>query len=113
LALSHSIVELEGLVNIPIVRQINLEEYELISGYLEYFAYAQASKMSSKIPDRISVFIADKKSLAAVTQQLEILQAIEYIEPSSVLPNPKSDNVNLTMFSRVCESGILKPRWQD
>jgi hypothetical protein len=108
LALSHSIVELEGLVNIPIVRQINLEEYELISGYLEYFAYAQASKMSSKIPDRISVFIADKKSLAAVTQQLEILQAIEYIEPSSVLLNSKSDNVQQSLRIGNLETSLAK-----
>jgi len=60
-ALAHTVIELGGLVNIPIVQLSGIEEYDLISGHLEYFAYRKALEFSPALPDRLTVFIADKK----------------------------------------------------
>ena len=76
-ALANTIIDLGGLVNIPVVQQINLEDYELISGHLEYYAYLKAVQINSKLPDRLTVFISNKKNEAAINKQLEILETID------------------------------------
>ena len=76
-ALAHTVIELGGLVNIPIVQLSGIEEYDLISGHLEYFAYLKALEFSPALPDRLMVFIADKKNEAPIRSQLSILGQIK------------------------------------
>jgi hypothetical protein len=86
-ALANTIINLGGLVNVPVVQQISVDEYELISGYLEYYAYLKAREIDPRLPDRITAFVSNTKNQAAIHQQLEILQAIE---------NPKQDSSQST-----------------
>lgn len=76
-ALANTIIDLGGLVNVPVVQQIGVDEYELISGFLEYYAYLKAHELNPRLPDRITVFVSNTKNQAAIRQQLEILQVIE------------------------------------
>ncbi|GAA6624095.1 hypothetical protein [Scytonema sp. NUACC26] len=76
-ALANTIVDLGGLVNIPVVQKINIDDYQLISGFLEYYAYLKARELNPRLPDRITVFISNNKNQAAIRQQLEILQTLE------------------------------------
>lgn len=85
-ALANTIIDLGGLVNIPVVQQINLEDYELISGHLEYYAYLKAVQINSKLPDRLTVFISNKKNKAAISKQLEILETIENTQKGTPAP---------------------------
>lgn len=97
-ALANTIIDLGGLVNIPVVQQINLEDYELISGHLEYYAYLKAVQINSKLPDRLTVFISNKKNKAAISKQLEILETIENTQkdvPTSVSTVTNSSEVDL------------------
>lgn len=61
-ALARAVIELGGLINIPIVQLTGVDEYDLISGHLEYFAYRKALELSPALPDRLTVFIANKKT---------------------------------------------------
>jgi hypothetical protein len=61
-ALANTIIQIEGSINIPIVYQINIDEYELIGGYIGYLAYRRAYEIRPSIPDRLVVFVADKKN---------------------------------------------------
>lgn len=97
-ALANTIVDLGGLVNIPVVQQINLDDYELISGHLEYYAYLKAIKINSSLPDRLTVFISNKKNKTAISKQLEIFQTIENTHkdvPTSVSTVANSSEVDL------------------
>jgi len=76
-ALANTIIDLGGLVNVPVVQQISVDEYELISGYLEYYAYLKAREINFRVPDRMTVFVSNNKNQAAIRQQLEILDVIE------------------------------------
>jgi signal recognition particle subunit SEC65 len=76
-ALANSISDLGGLVHIPVVKQITIDEYELISGYLEYYAYRKAREVNPRLSEQIEVFIADSKNHSVIQKQLEILQSIE------------------------------------
>lgn len=79
-ALANTILDLDGLINLPVVQQVSLDNYELISGYLEYYAYLKAREINPRLLDRITVFVANDKNQAAIGQQLEILQTIEKTE---------------------------------
>ena len=95
-ALANTIIDLGGLVNIPVVQQINLEDYELISGHLEYYAYLKAIQLNSKLPDRLTVFISNKKNEAAINKQLEILETIENTQKdTSVTAVANSSEIDL------------------
>lgn len=89
-ALANTIIDLGGLVNVPVVQQIGVDEYELISGYLEYYAYVKAYELNPRLPDRITVFVSNTKNQAAIRQQLEILQVIE--APQQNLPQSTNSN---------------------
>jgi hypothetical protein len=89
-ALAHTIVDLDGLVTIPVVQSQGIDEYELLSGYLAYFAYRQARELSPQLPDRLSVFIASKKNTIAITRQIESLQLIQASTPNSATSSDSS-----------------------
>jgi signal transduction histidine kinase len=86
-ALAHTIIDLDGIVAIPVVRSVGIDEYELISGDLAYFAYLKARELSDKLPDRLSVFIANKKTDAAISRQLESLQLIQQTAAATFHPD--------------------------
>lgn len=95
-ALANTIIKLGGLINIPIVQQVDIEEYELISGYLEYYAYRKACETNPHLPDRMMVFIANYKNQAGIQQQLEVLQAIESTQKDlSQILTPNQSEVSL------------------
>jgi hypothetical protein len=85
-ALAHAIIQLNGLLKVPVVRVLGIDEYELVSGYLEYYAYLKAQEISPKIADRMTVFILTSKNQKAIEKQLEVYQAIE-----GSMVNPKVD----------------------
>jgi hypothetical protein len=95
-ALANTIINLGGLVNVPVVQQVSVDDYELISGYLEYYAYLKAREINPRLPDRITVFVSNTKNQAAIRQQLEILQVIEDTKQnSSQSTTPKGSEIDL------------------
>jgi hypothetical protein len=97
-ALANTIIDLGGLVNVPIVQKKGIDEYELISGYMEYYAYLKACEINPRLPDRMTVFVADKKNQVAIRQQLEILQFIEntsQFSSQSTTQNPSEVNLQI------------------
>ncbi len=71
-ALAHAIVEAQGLLSIPLVRQIDLENYELISGEFEFNAYLKALEFDVNLPERIGVYIVNPKEEAVARKQIEL-----------------------------------------
>jgi hypothetical protein len=69
-ALANSIVELGGLLRPPVLRILGIDEYEVISGHMEFYAYLQARQFDHTLPDRLTALIVDKKQEAAVQKQL-------------------------------------------
>ncbi len=95
-ALANTIIDLGGLVNVPVVEEISLDEYELISGNLEYYAYLRAIQINSSLPDRLAVFISNKKNKKAISKQLEILETIENTQRNiTVSAVPKNSELDL------------------
>jgi hypothetical protein len=41
-ALANTITQLKGLVHPPILKTVGIDQYELLSGHLEFYAYLQA-----------------------------------------------------------------------
>ncbi len=74
--LAHAIASGGGLIQVPVVRQIDLETYELVQGYFEYQAYLNAREIDPKLPDRIRVFVITKKNEKAIQQQIEVFQTL-------------------------------------
>jgi len=78
--LAHAIASVGGLIQVPVVKPIDMETYELIHGYFEYQAYLKAREIDPKLPDRIRVFVMTKKSEKAIQQQLEAFETLSAIE---------------------------------
>jgi hypothetical protein len=69
-SLANSIIDLRGLLRPPILRSVGIDEYELLSGQLEFYSYLQARKFDESLPDRLTAFIVDKKHEDAIKKQL-------------------------------------------
>ncbi|NEP13028.1 MAG: hypothetical protein F6K14_23050 [Symploca sp. SIO2C1] len=104
-ALANTIIDLSGLVNVPVVQQMSVDEYELISGYLEYYAYLKACEFNPRLPDRITVFISNTKNREAIRKQLEILQVIEDT-PQNLSQSTTSNNSQINLQIENLESSI-------
>jgi hypothetical protein len=96
-ALANTIIQLRGLVSLPVVRQLAIDEYELISGQLEFQAYSQAQKMDDSLPDRIMAFLANDETEQPIYQQQKILSTITGKSTTSVASSSSSlDASNLS-----------------
>ncbi len=90
-AIAHSIAELEGLVRIPVVKPLGIDEYELVDGYLEYYAYKAARELNPNLPDRITVFVMKPSNEKAILEQLEVDRQIAQIEQPSTKNQNETD----------------------
>jgi hypothetical protein len=88
--LANSIVELRGLLHPPVLRTVGIEEYEVLSGQLEFYAYLQARKFDDSLPDRLTVLIVDKKNETAVQKQLAV------IAPAANSSNQPGSSIDLS-----------------
>ena len=73
-AIAHEIVELKGLLSVVLVRKVDLENYAIVSGHLEYFSYLKALEFDKTLPDRIGVFIVDSEEVSTVKGQIDNLK---------------------------------------
>jgi hypothetical protein len=109
-AVAHSIAKLEGLVRIPAVRSLGIDEYELVDGYLEYYAYEAARKLNPNLPDRITVFVMKPSNEQAILEQLEVYRQIAQIEQPSTKTQDETDENLALRFSNLesrIDSGFM------
>lgn len=92
-ALAHAIVETQGLLSIPLVKQIDLENYELISGDLEFNAYLKALEFNKNLPGRISVYIVNPKEEDVARRQVKLTRP-----PTEHGPVPPIQYLNLSLL---------------
>jgi hypothetical protein len=76
-ALARKILHLEASIHIPVVRSRGIDEYELVSEHLSYYAYLKARELNSELPDRLMVFIMNAKNEADILGQLEVTAKIQ------------------------------------
>jgi hypothetical protein len=91
--LANTIVNLRGLLHLPVLYSLGIEEYELISGHTEFYAYLKAREFDDSLPDRITVLVADKKNEADVQKQLQT--AVPVSKPVTSGSNEAIDFSNL------------------
>ncbi|MCY7284599.1 MAG: hypothetical protein LH679_14450 [Cyanobacteria bacterium CAN_BIN43] len=75
-ALARKILHLEASIHIPVVRSLGIDEYELVSEHLVYYAYLKARELDENLPDRLMVFIMDAKNEADIRAQLDVTAKI-------------------------------------
>ncbi len=73
-AIAHEIVKLQGLLSVVLVRKVDLENYAIVSGHLEYFAYLKALEFDQTLPDRIGVFILEPELVSLAKNQIATLE---------------------------------------
>jgi hypothetical protein len=91
--LANTVVNLRGLLHLPVLYSLGIEEYELISGHTEFYAYLKAREFDDSLPDRITVLVADKKNEADVQKQLQT--AVPVSKPVTSGSNEAIDFSNL------------------
>jgi hypothetical protein len=72
-ALANTITQLKGLIHLPILKVVGIDEYELLLGQLEFYAYLQARTFDESLPDRLTVLIVDTKAENIVYQQFQVV----------------------------------------
>ena len=65
------------------VKEIGIENYELLSGYFDYYALLKARELNPNLPDRIRVFVVNKNNQNSVIKQLEAIDNLEKITRQS------------------------------
>jgi len=92
-ALARTMLNLQASTHIPVVRSLGIDEYELVSDHLSYYAYLKARELDEKLPDRLTVFIMDAKNEADIRSQLEVRETIGQVPAPS---DPAKLNLRLS-----------------
>jgi hypothetical protein len=82
--LANSIVAFRGILRLPIIYQIGVDEYGIISGETEFYAYIKARELDNSLPDSIDALLVDKKNEAEIRTQLLTTESIA--PPDSINP---------------------------
>jgi hypothetical protein len=94
--LANTIVNLRGLLHLPVLYSLGIEEYELISGHTEFYAYLKAREFDDSLPDRLTVLVADKKNEADIQKQLQTVAPVsKSVQPIASATNGAIDFSNL------------------
>jgi hypothetical protein len=91
-AIAHEIVALQGLLSVVLVKKIDLEDYVIIAGHLEYFAYLKALEFDATLPDRIGVFIVESELVPPAKAQIEKLQSSLKPIQQGLVPSSKNSS---------------------
>jgi hypothetical protein len=86
--LANTIVNLRGLLHLPVLYSLGIEEYELISGHTEFYAYLKAREFDDSLPDRLTVLVADQKN------EVDIQKQLQTVAPSSKSVKPIASGTN-------------------
>jgi hypothetical protein len=94
--LANTIVNLRGLLHLPVLYSLGIEEYELIAGHKEFYAYLKAREFDDSLPDRLTVLVADKKNEVDIQKQLQTVVSVsKSVKPITSSANEAIDFSNL------------------
>jgi hypothetical protein len=96
--LANSIVNLRGLLHLPVLYSLGIEEYELLAGHTEFYAYLKAREFDDSLPDRITVLVVNKKNELDIQKQLQtVLQVSKSaVKPSSTITSSTSETIDFS-----------------
>jgi hypothetical protein len=95
--LANTIVNLRGLLHLPVLYSLGIEEYELISGHTEFYAYLKAREFDDSLPDRLTVLVADKKNEVDIQKQLQTVAPVsKSVKPSSNITNGTNEAIDFS-----------------
>lgn len=68
------ILEVEGIINPPVVIKTGVRSYEVIDGHFEYYAAVRAKELDLRRGEMIGVFIINSENEAAIREQVKLLR---------------------------------------
>ena len=111
--LARTIVEVKGLIRIPLVRQKGIDSYKLISGYFDYYAFLKARELDEDLPDRIRVFILNDKNEKSILNQLEAIKKIEKTQTNDISGTEKNASTNINSNNLDIKLSNVISKFQD
>jgi hypothetical protein len=72
--LAELILQVEGIINPPVIRRKSLDSYEVVAGDFEYYAAARAREIDPRKGEMIAAFIFEAENEEVLKQQVEILR---------------------------------------
>lgn len=95
--LAESILETDGLVRPLVLRQTGVEQYELLSSPLEYYAAVRAREKDPRKAEMVSAFLIAKKEEDRVQAQLEILSPRDDATQNTTSSTERLDRLELEL----------------
>ena len=93
------IIEAEGIINPLIVREIEINNYELIEGTFEYYAAVRAREIDPRKGEMIAAYILNEENETAILEQVKLLRKFKTTSSDSNIVSSSteiysSDRVN-------------------
>ncbi|HEY9876316.1 MAG TPA: hypothetical protein V6D12_23005 [Candidatus Obscuribacterales bacterium] len=111
--LAELILQVEGIINPPVIRRKSLDSYEVVAGDFEYYAAARAREIDPRKGEMIAAFIFEAENEEVLKQQVELLRNRDSEESSTKQANilveqfenlPQQVENLTTMLTQVAES---------
>jgi hypothetical protein len=80
--LARLILDANGLLRPLILKKTGLEQYEVVSGHLEYYAAIRAKERDVTKAEMVNALVIEAEAETAVAQQIQFLEQLSTANPS-------------------------------
>lgn len=94
--LAHCILELEGVINPPVVVETDPRSYKVVDGHFEYYAAVKAREVDPRKGEMMGVFLIEPENEASIREQIKLLRTSCFVEKADTLSDSGESGIRLT-----------------
>jgi len=94
--LAHCILELEGVINPPVVAETDSRSYEVVDGHFEYYAAVKAREIDPRKGEMTGVFLIEPENEASLQEQIKLLRKPRSVEKTDTPSDSGESGIRLT-----------------
>jgi len=72
--LARYILDIEGIINPPVVIETGMRTYEVVDGHFEYYAAVRAKEIDPRKGEMIGVFLIEPENESSIRAQMKLIR---------------------------------------
>ncbi|MFE4108115.1 ParB N-terminal domain-containing protein [Almyronema epifaneia] len=90
--LSDAILESGGIIRPVVLKQVDIDQYKVLDGHLEYYAAVRAQEKDPRKAEMVNAFVVTTKNEKTIQKQIDALRKVDDITSEKSISKPIASN---------------------